>query len=213
MKNSILFCLLIIICSCKEPLTPQHQLFISFEKDGIFQSYDGTELSTNPRFTTHFQNDGFISKLRSKSFYISETPIRHDESLAFTFWHVAESTPFPKENIDTLFSLGQMELRTSFPQVFQIPSDTTFSYLDNVRYLIFDEDTSSPRKYKAFDMIDCDSNQINFIEITKIEKVFSEDGEVKNLIIEADFEVLLCSGSNDEVKLENGKLRYLFNVE
>lgn len=207
-KCVFIFYLLLLFCSCKkEAPQGQYELFISFEKDGISHYHEGTELTLRPgfynRFTELFEN---FFQIRSHSISILRDSNAYELglSLEYTLYNNA-GEPF-ESSLDSMFILGPKEIGRTVSGLF-IP-DTTYYYVE----IDLDAITrTSLNNYHGYNL-NCIDMHDNYFEIKKVEKIRDENDSIKNIILDADFDLLFCSENNEEqIHLKNGSLRYIFS--
>lgn len=205
MKKVIyIFCLCSFIFGCKkEPPQPKYDLFLSFEKDGNFFSFEGTELSYRPGFSsTLTEYVGTNSTTFKMESWCALPENLEDISGTFgvDFIYFSNSHLLLEEKVDEIFSEGVKGLE--HPQV--ITSNDSLDFITNVDFSTA-HSYSSPVRF-----LDCDT--LRHFEITNFEKKYNEEQELVRVIIDADFDISMCASNGDTTKFENGKLRFYYNL-
>jgi len=111
------------------------------------------------------------------------------------------SSIISQSNLDTIFSEEVKDLNTSF---FIRPNNPIYHSI-NIQYI------ESYPVYTSYSISKCDSLSQNSFEITSYEKLNAPD-EFFKAIIEANFNITICSTEGNEVKLNNGKLKFLYRA-
>jgi hypothetical protein len=203
MKNVIyIFCLYSFIFGCKkDPPQPRYDLFLSFEKDGKFFSFEGTELSYRPGFSsTLTESVGTNSTIFKMESWCALPENLENISGGFhvDFIHFSNSHLLLEDKVDEIFSEGVKGLE--HPQV--TTGSDSLDFITNVSFTTA-HSYSSPVRF-----LDCDT--LRHFEITNFEKNYNEEQELVQVVIDADFDISMCGDNGDTTKFENGKLRFFY---
>jgi len=115
------------------------------------------------------------------------------------FIHFADSLILSEKALDQIFFEEKKELE--HPNI--ITADDSISYITNVSFKTSHELPTSTL------FLDCDT--LRHFEITNFEKVYSNDGqELRQVVIDANFDITMCGENGDTTKFENGNLRFFY---